>query len=92
MARRRLKLTREEVQRDIPYGLICETLYGASWGTGRLKRKFQQEFDEYEKRDIYRLRRKAREWYLEVGVPDTVIMARSTYDLWQRLGRLCMEV
>ena len=85
-------LTHDEIVQQIPYGIVCETMYGAKWNTGRRKRMFAKEFSESERRSISRLRGIAYEWALKKGAPNEVKMTHKTYLLWKRLGDFCYEI
>ena len=87
-----LYLAREEVSRDIPYALICETMGGGRWNTGKRKRAWAQEFTEKERETCGRLYKTAYNWYLRHGVPDEVKMLPETLSLWMRLGNFCCTV
>ena len=89
MASLEVVLERNEVQQFIPYELICMTRYGATWGTGKRRRRWLKEFTEEERDAAGRLFSKAHDWALSRGVPDTVRMSMKTYDLWQKLGYFC---
>lgn len=92
MASIMLVLTRDEVEQNIPYRFICETMLGAAWGTGKRRRKWVEEFTESERRACLKLRDQAHKWYLRTGVPDEVTMALSTHSLWQRLAAFCASI
>lgn len=92
MASIMLVLSSEEVQRTIPYALICETMYGATWETGTRRRRWAAEFTESERNACYKLRAQAHRWYLSTGIPDEVTMALSTMNLWQKLGAFCASL
>ena len=87
-----LVLDREEVQREIPYALICETRFGATWDTGRRRRMWKELFTQGEREAAYRLFSLAHRWYLVKGVPDEVKMTPETLRLWQKLGMFCAAV
>lgn len=92
MARIMLVLTNDEIHESIPYGVICETMCGARWDTGRRRRAWATEFTESERAACSRLGKQARRWYLTTGVPDEVTMSVHTYELWQRLGAFCASI
>lgn len=85
-------LNHDEIQTEIPYALVCETMEGARWETGTRKRKFAQEFTESERDRVYKLRKQAHTWYLVKGVPDEIRMTPRTLLLWQRLGDFCASL
>ena len=86
------ELSRREVEDSIPYAIVCETMHGSAWSTGRVKRMFADQFSEKERHACRQLKAQARRWYLETGVPETVKMKDSTYYLWQKLGQFCFEI
>ena len=71
-----LSLSREQIQRDIPYQVVCETRYGARWDTGTRKRRWDSEFSHA----------------LKSGAPASVKMTGAAYDLWQKLGDFCASL
>ena len=85
-------LNRDEINRKIPYGVVCETMSGSRWNTGKRKRLMKERFTESEIDAIYRLHNQARDWYLRKGVPDEVKMTVQTYALWQKLANFCCEI
>lgn len=87
-----LELDRSEVQREIPYALVCETRYGRSWNTGFRKRTWVELFSESERRSCERLFRQAHLWYLVRGVPAKVHMSTNTLALWKKLGDFCASL
>lgn len=87
-----IALNREEIQERIPYALVAETMSGARWGTGKRKRLMKQFFTESEIDAIYRMHKRAHNWYCVKGVPDEVKMSVNTYKLWQKLANFCCEI
>lgn len=87
-----IALNRDEIQEQIPYALVAETMGGARWGTGKRKRLMKQCFTEAEIDAIYRLHKQAHSWYCVKGVPDEVKMSLNTYKLWQKLASFCCEI
>lgn len=45
-------LTHEEAQSYLAYALICETMEGAFWNSGRRRRLYSKTFTEAEQRQI----------------------------------------
>lgn len=82
----------DEIQREFPYALICETRYGRYWDTMRRRRRWAQEFTEKERRDASSIFNLAHNWYVGKGVPDKVRMVPSTYALWMKLGAFCASL
>lgn len=87
-----LKLSRDEIQKEIPYAAICEARYGARWSAARRKRRWKQEFTDAEKEKAARLFSLSHTWYLVKGVPEKVTMSISTYAFWQKLGDFCASI
>jgi hypothetical protein len=85
-------LTHDEVQNNIPYALVCETMYGCRWNNGSCIRKFVNEFTREEQKAISKMKKQSYEWYLVKGVPDQVKMTLETYNLWFRLADFCMAI
>lgn len=84
-----ISLTHDEIQEQIPYAVVAETMSGAYWNTGKRKRLMKQYFTESEIEAIYRLHKQAYSWYLVKGVPDEVKMTLNTYKLWHKLADFC---
>ena len=87
-----LEFTHDEVNKGIPYAMICETRFGRSWDTGKRKRLWLNSFSESEREKCSKLFSQARTWHLVSGVPDTVQMSVKTYELWQKLGAFCASL
>lgn len=87
-----LVLEHDEVQKEIPYALVCETMEGARWRSGKRRRLMKAWFSDVEISRIYELKSLAHRWYLTKGVPDEVKMTVDTYQLWQKLADFCMEL
>lgn len=84
-----LELSHDDIQRQIPYAVICETRYGRAWETGKRRRRWLAEFSEQERKAASKLFSQAHQWYLRTGVPEKIVMSTSTYALWQKLGAFC---
>lgn len=91
MAMIEIVLTREEIQKKIPYQFICQTRYGSVWN--RLYRKFlwNDFFNEEEKEKAEKMFRQTHTWYTK-GIPDTVRMDFSVYSLWDKVENFCWAV
>lgn len=87
-----LVLNRDEINRQIPYALVCETMSGACWNTGKRKRLMKQRFTETEIEAIYRMHKQARTWYLIKGVPDELRITPHILALWNKLAAFCCEI
>ena len=92
MARAMLVLTGDEIRAQIPYAMICETMLGAMWDTGRRRRAWLATFTESERKTCLKLRNQARKWHLVTGVPDEVTMSFTTFNLWDRLASFCASI
>lgn len=84
-----LKLTRDEVNRKIPYAMICEMRYGSRWNTGRRFRAWLSQFSGAEREAAAKLFKQAYSWHLVKGVPDEVKMRATTFALWMKLAEFC---
>jgi len=84
-----IEFTMDEVQENIPYALVCETMGGSRWNTMRRKRQWCDLLSETEQRTALNLYKRACDWYLGRGVPERVVMSPSTYKLWEKLGVFC---
>jgi hypothetical protein len=87
-----LEFTRDEINAEIPYALICETRYGSRWNTGSVRRRWLSSFTEEERKTASKLFAQSHMWYLKTGVPDTVCMSKKTWDLWHKLGEFCGSI
>lgn len=85
-------LDREEINKQIPYALVCETMGGARWNTGRRKRMMKEQFTETEIDAIYRLHKQAYNWCFVKGAPDELKIAPYTLILWQKLAAFCCSL
>lgn len=92
MARLMFVFTADEIRTQIPYQLICETMGGAIWETGRRKRRWLAEFTESERKACSKLYAQAYKWYLRTGVPKEVTMEASTHALWKKLEAFCLSL
>jgi hypothetical protein len=87
-----VELSREELQQRIPYALICETRYGSRWDTFTRRRKWKAATDEAARRRLARLFKKAHEWTLTRGVPDTYRMRMNELSDWDFLASFCYSL
>lgn len=87
-----LSLTKDEIQQEIPYAVICEARYGCRWETGRRRRAWMEQFTEEERVAASRLFRRAHEWTLTRSVPDEIKMTPKTLALWNKLGAFCASI
>ncbi len=92
MATLMISLTREEIQRELPYQLIYSTMASSVWDTGRRKRRWTEEFTEAERKTCSRIKYQAYLWYLVKGAPEEVTMSLSTMALWKRLAAFCASL
>ena len=47
-----IELTHDDVQNELAYALICETMEGAYWNSGRRRRMFSKAFTRSEQQRI----------------------------------------
>lgn len=87
-----IELTHDDVQNELAYALICETMEGAYWNSGRRRRMFSKTFTRSEQQRISNIKAKAHKWYLVTGVPEKVRMSYDNYLLWQRLANFCAAI
>lgn len=53
-----IELTHDDVQNELAYALICETMEGAYWNSGRRRRMFSKSCQELFRTELlYRLQR-----------------------------------
>lgn len=67
-----IELTHDDVQNELAYALICETMEGAYWNSGRRRRMFSKAFTRSEQQRISNIKAKAHKWYLVTGVLNIV--------------------
>jgi hypothetical protein len=87
-----LSFTREEIQEQIPYAIVAETMSSSIWNTGKRKRLMAKYFTDAEVEEVDSLHRMARNWHICKGVPSEVRMTMDTYYLWQKLANFCCEL
>ena len=87
-----LVLNRDEINRQIPYGVVCVGMSSARWDTCKRKRLMKQRFTATEIDAIYRLHKQARNWYLVKGVPDELRITPHILKLWNKLADFCCEL
>ena len=85
-------MTWDEIQKEIPYAIVAETMSSAVWNTGKRKRLMKEHFTDAEIKTISGLHRTARTWYLYKGVPEEVCMTMNTYRLWHKLANFCCQL
>lgn len=88
-----VRLSHKEVYDRIPFMIVAETRNRAVWNTGRVRRKFAQEFTESERRRCNELFSTANRWAFTKGVPNEgVTMRTSTFALWMKLADFCANI
>lgn len=87
-----VEMTHDEVQNNLCYALICETMEGSRRNSGRRRRLYSQTFTRSEQQRISHIKSTAHKWYLVTGVPEKVRMSYDNYLLWQRLAAFCAEI
>lgn len=87
-----LVLTREQVERDIPYKMVCEARNSSRWDAFTRKRRWAAEFTSAETTAATTLFRQAQNWTLGKGVPASVRMTETMFDLWKKLGDFCASL
>jgi hypothetical protein len=85
-------LSKEEIQSAISYPLICETMCGSRWGTGKRRREWVANFTDEERKACSKLKNTAYDWYCRKGVPDKVMMYPQTFELWGKLEAFCASL
>ena len=53
-----IELTHDDVQNELAYALICETMEGAYWNSGRRRRMFSKAFTRSEQQRISNIKTK----------------------------------
>lgn len=87
-----LRFDHEDIQKHLPYAVICEAREGARWETARRKAMWRARFTESEREAARRIFKQAHEWYLVKGAPETTSMSAETFELWVKLGDFCAEI
>lgn len=82
----------DDIQKEIPYAIICETHEGAKWNTSRRKRLWKDTFTASEKEACSRLFRLAKSWCFVKGAPNELSLTRDTLMLWKKLGNFCASL
>lgn len=54
-----IELSHDDVQNELAYALICETMEGAYWNSGRRRRMFSKAFTRSEQQRISNIKAKA---------------------------------
>lgn len=85
-------MDRDEINRNIPYPIVAETMSSPRWSTGKRKRMMKERFTETEIDAVYRLHKQAHSWYLVKGVPDELRITPHILMLWHRLANFCCEL
>lgn len=83
-----LIFTKEEINKNIPYNMICETRYGSVWNTMKRRLLWNNEFTKEEKENAEKMFRQTHTWYTK-GVTESVRMDFSTYRLWNKVTEFC---
>ena len=87
-----LVFDRDEIEKEIPYAMICETRYGRLWETARRRRMWVEMFTESERKLASKLFQQAHSWYLIKGLPNEQRMLPNTYRLWWKLAEFCASL
>lgn len=85
-------LTDEEVNRNIPYNMICQTRYSRIWNTMHRKIRWNKEFSEIERFKAEKIFCQAYKWSVGYGLPESVRFDLVTYDLWKKIERFCCSL
>lgn len=85
-------MDRDEINRNIPYPIVAETMSSSRWSTGKRKRMMKERFTETEIDAVYRIHKQAHSWYLVKGVPDELRITPHILMLWHRLANFCCEL
>lgn len=87
-----LTLDRDDIEKMIPYALICETRFGAAWHRRGRKQRWEQEFSAPERYEAEILCRQAWSWHLKSGVPSSQVMTSGTFAMWVKLAKFCASL
>ena len=86
-----LELTREQVEQDIPYKAVHEAKNSPSWDTTSRLTRWNNEFSDTEATEATALFKQADKWTQD-GIPATVRMSETAFDLWLKLGAFCASL
>jgi len=92
MATLEIVMSRDEVIENVPYQIVCSTRYGCMWDTYRRRRRWEAEFNVYERELAEKLFKQSHIWFVSRGIPENVRMNIATYTLWHRLARFCASL
>ena len=92
MAMIEVVMTSEEVSKNIPYQMICQTRYGSVWNTMKRKLRWNKEFSDNEKEKAEKIFRQAHSWFVGKGILDTVRMDFPTFELWNKIEKFCCSL
>ncbi len=92
MAKLEVVFDHDEIQKEIPYSLICMTRESSVWDTGKRRRRWVQEFTKEERDAACRIFTLAHRWTLTTGVPEKVRMSLKTYELWDKIAVFCASL
>ena len=87
-----LVLNREEINKRIPYAVVCVGMSSARWNTSKRKRLMKEQFTKAEIDAIYRMQKQAYNWYLRQGVPEEIRITPHILLLWHKLATFCCEI
>ena len=85
-------LEREDIEKILPYSLICMSRYGADWRRTSVLKRFEEEFTEEERIAAESIFRLAHRWLLVTGTPEETRMTGETFTLWLKLGEFCSSI
>lgn len=92
MANIEIVFSNAEVNKEIPYNLICQTRYSSIWNTMRRKLIWNAEFSDVERSKAEKIFNQAHNWSVGRGIPETVRMDIFTYNLWDKIATFCMSL
>lgn len=84
-----ITLSHEEVQKNLPYQFICETMSSNRWSTLRRKRLYEAVFTRKEREEIAEIRRLSNSWHLKNGVPESYTLSGMKLALWHKVAEFC---
>ena len=87
-----LSFDHDEIQKELPYEIIGETVSRGIWETRKRKRRWSAEFTEQERESCYNIISLAKKWLLRTGCPEEIKMTMTTYALWLKLANFCASL
>ena len=86
-----VRISVDELNDELHYRLIAETMSGSKWTTGKVKKAFVSQFSQEERDSCFSIWRRARKWYLYSLPTNPIEMSMVEYELWQKLKNFILQ-